>query len=639
MRNHVRKPLMNYFALALFFFIAICASQTLSAAVRLPKLISDRMVLQRDTELTIWGWANPGEKVTVRFRGNYYDAVTDSQGNWSLVLPPQKAGGPFILEVNEIIIRDVLVGDVWLCSGQSNQETPVARLVEKYPEINVSNNHMIRHYKVPTQNTIEDLKEDIPDGAKWYSATASDVMNWSALAYFYAQEAYAKYQIPIGMLNSSVGGTPIEGWISQEHLKEFPQYLFDKTAADNARKARMDKGAGKWQAEDLDDSDWATMTMPGFWRNKGLNARGVVWFRKDIEVPASMDGKHAKLYMGTLVNADSTFVNGHFVGNVTYQYPPRKYDIPAGVLHQGTNTVVVKLTDDSGGGGFVEDKIYKIVGDDVEIDLTGDWKYKVGVDLSGASQPGGGMGGRPGTGSAPNMRNAGSGYYNGMIYPIRHYQVKGAIWYQGESNAGRSKEYVGQLKALINNWRELWQMPQMPFLLVQLPNFQPKQAEPSESGWAGIREAQFKTALQVPYTAMAVTYDVGEWNDIHPLNKKDVAHRLFLGARKLVYGEKLVASGPMYKEMKIEGDKIIITFTETGSGLASNGSLKHFAIAGEDRKFVWADAMIRGNKVIVSHKEIKNPVAVRYAWSDNPEEANLKNKEGLLASPFRTDDW
>ncbi|MDL2208318.1 sialate O-acetylesterase [Parabacteroides sp. OttesenSCG-928-O15] len=630
---------MNYFALALCFFIAICASQTLSAAVRLPKLISDRMVLQRDTELTIWGWANPGEKVTVRFRGNYYDAVTDSQGNWSATLPPQKAGGPFILEVNEIIIRDVLVGDVWLCSGQSNQETPVARLVEKYPEINVSNNHMIRHYKVPTQNTIEELKEDIPDGAKWYSATASDVMNWSALAYFYAQEAYAKYQVPIGMLNSSVGGTPIEGWISQEHLKEFPQYLLDKTAVENARNAQMDKGAGKWQAENLDDSDWATMTMPGLWRDKGLNARGVVWFRKDIEVPASMDGKHAKLYMGTLVNADSTFVNGHFVGNVTYQYPPRKYDIPAGILHQGTNTVVVKLTDNAGGGGFVEDKMYKIVGDDVVIDLTGDWKYKVGLDLGDAPQFGGGMGGRPGVASGPNLRNVGSGYYNGMIHPIRHYQVKGAIWYQGESNSGRSKEYAGQLEALINNWRELWDMPEMPFLLVQLPNFQPKQPEPSESGWAGIREAQFKTALHVPYTAMAVTYDVGEWNDIHPLNKKDVAHRLFLGARKLVYGEKLVASGPMYKDMKIEGDKIIITFTETGSGLASNGPLKHFAIAGENRKFVWADAVIRGNKVIVSHKGIKNPVAVRYAWSDNPEEANLKNKEGLLASPFRTDEW
>ena len=301
-------------------------------------------------------------------------------------------------------------------------------------------------------------------------------------------------------------------------------------------------------------------------------------------------------------------------------YPPRKDDIPAEILKSGKNNITVRLTDRSGNGGFEKDKVYKIKGDDVEIDLTGEWKYNVGLNLKDAEQY---------NSRLRNLKSAGSGLYNGMIYPIRDYKVKGAIWYQGESNAGNTRNYFTLLNSLINNWRELYNSPEMPFLLVQLPNFMEKSANPQESGWAGIREAQLNIAKSVPNTALAVTYDVGEWNDIHPLNKKDVAKRLFLGARKIVYGEKVVSSGPLYKDMKIEGDKIIISFTETGSGLTSNGKpLIHFAIAGEDRQFVWADAIIKNNKIIVSSKEIKSPVAVRYAWSNNPEDANLNNKDG-----------
>ena len=239
-----------------------------------------------------------------------------------------------------------------------------------------------------------------------------------------------------------------------------------------------------------------------------------------------------------------------------------------------------------------------------------------------------------------NLKRVGSGLYNGMIYPLRDYRVKAAVWYQGETNAGNPAPYADYLKALITNWRELWQWPDMPFLLVQLPNFMEKKDRPTDSGWARIRDAQFRTALSVPHTELAVTYDVGEWNDIHPLDKKTVAHRLFLGARRLVYGEKVNASGPLYRDMQVDGDRIVLSFTETGRGLACRGKeLKHFAIAGEDRKFVWAKAVIRGNKVVVSSPEVKHPVAVRYAWSDNPSDANLCNKDGLLASPFRTDNW
>ena len=618
------------YVLTWLFVAALCVPQ-LSAKVRLPRLVSDRMVLQRDTELDIWGWADPGEKVTVRFQGRHYDTETGADGCWHVLLPPQQAGGPFVLEVNEIVIRDVLVGDVWLCSGQSNQETPIARLTDKFPEINVSNNHMIRHYKVPTQDVKGELREEIAGNAGWHSAIASDVMNWTALAYFFAQEAYEHTHVPVGMLVSSLGGSAIESWISQEHLKEFPQLLVDQAAFDSLKLARQDRGAGRWQLPECDDSDWATMTVPGYWRENGADIRGTVWCRKTFDVPASMAGRHARLYMGTMVDSDSVFVNGTFVGFTSYTYPPRKYDIPAGVLREGKNVIAVRLTANGGNGGFVKDKRYAIVGDEAEIDLTGTWRYKTGIDQSEVQRL---------SARLANLDRTGSGLYNGMIYPIRHYRVKGAIWYQGETNAGNPAPYADYLKALITNWRELWQWPDMPFLLVQLPNFMEKKDRPTDSGWARIRDAQFRTALSVPHTELAVTYDAGEWNDIHPLDKKTVAHRLFLGARRLVYGEKVNASGPLYKDMQVDGDRIVLSFTETGRGLACRGKeLKHFAIAGEDRKFVWAKAVILGNKVVVSSPEVKYPVAVRYAWSDNPSDANLCNKDGLLASPFRTDNW
>ena len=611
--------------------LLMCISQPLNAKIRLPKLISDCLVLQRDVPLKIWGWADVGEKVTIRLDGNYYETEADLNGDWLVTLPPHKAGGPFLLEVNEIAIRDVLIGDVWLCSGQSNQETPIHRLTEMFPEINVSNNHMIRHYKVPTQDSKEYLQEEIAGNAQWHSGVASEVMNWTALAYFYAVEAYEKTGVPQGMLVSSLGGSAIESWIGQEHLKEFPQLLLDKEALNGFEQAKKDKGEGKWNQWDWDDSDWKTMQMPGTWRENGLNVRGTVWMRKDFEIPESMEGRHAKLSMGTLVHNDAVFVNGVYVGSTGYEYPPRRYQIPVGVLRKGKNTIAVRLNAPAGNGEFIKDKPYKIIGDAAEIDLTGSWKYKVGLDMDDVT---------PYAERLKNRNNVGSGLYNGMIYPIRNYQVRGTIWYQGESNAGNTSRYAELVSSLIINWRELWNMPEMPFLLMQLPNFMQKHDKPTDSGWARIREAQLQAFKTIPNTTLAVTYDLGEWNDIHPLNKKDMAKRLFLGARKVVYGEKLVYAGPVYKDMKVEGNKIIITFTETGRGLmAKGGILKHFAIAGEDRQFVWADAVIRGNKVIVSSKDVKQPVAVRYAWSDNPEDANLCNKEGLLASPFRTDNW
>lgn len=617
---------MRIIAILFSFFIY----QHVVAKIRLPALISDRMVLQREVDLKLWGWADSGEKVTIRFQGKIYHTQPDAAGKWSVSLPPQQAGGPFLMEINEFVIRDILIGDVWLASGQSNMETPIMRLVDRYPEINVSNNHMIRYYKVPTQEVIQE-KEEIASDAKWYSATATDVINWTALAYFYAQEAYHHTGVPVGMLVVSKGGSTIQSWINQAHLKEFPALTVNKDALAVLENAAVDQGANKWYHADWDDRDWKIATVPSRWNETGLDVKGTVWYRKDFNLPPDMEGKHAKLYLGTMVDRDSVFVNGIFVGTTSYFYPPRKYNIPAGILKSGKNNITIRLTAHAIDGGFIPDKPYRMSSDEIEVDLRGEWKYKVGQDLNVLEQA---------KKQLPNLETMGSMLYNGMLYPLRDYEVKGVIWYQGESNAG-DPNYGKYLKALIANWRTTFQKVELPFLLVQLPNYAPKSVKPPvESGWARVREAQLQTALEVSKTALTVTYDLGEWNDIHPLNKKDLAYRLFLQARRLVYGEQVVSEGPLYKNMKIDGNKIVLFFHQSAGGLKSREHrLKHFAIAGEDKAYVWADAVIQGNTVIVSSNEVPNPVAVRYAWSDNPEEANLQNKEGLLASPFRTDNW
>lgn len=612
--------------------VTVFSVQTTLASIKLPAVVGDQMVLQRDIELKIWGWADPGEKITLRFRGNHYYTETDPQGKWSVKLPAQTYGGPFMMEINEIVIRDILIGDVWLCSGQSNMETPIKRLVERFPEINESNNHMIRYFKVPTQKSNRGPKEDIPSGERWHSAIASDVMNWTALAYFYAQESFQHQQVPVGMLVSSLGGSSIESWIDQKHLVDFPKLVAEQMAMDSLALAQQDQGYNLWTKSNFDDSAWPVMQVPGYLADQNINYQGVVYFRRSFEVPAQKEGRHAKLYLGTLVDSDSVFVNGHFVGATAYMYPPRLYDIPAGILRAGTNSITVRLRADQGNGGFTPAKSYQIKIDDVHIDLSGQWNYNTTLDMGVIDAL---------KRSVKDRDVIASSLYDGMIYPLKDYQVKGVIWYQGEANTADPGPYAKLLTRLIQNWRGLFSDPDLPFLIVQLPNFMAKQARPSESNWAWIRAAQSNVVGHVPHTALAVTYDLGEWNDIHPLNKKDMAKRLLLCARKIAYLEDILCAGPTYRSMHIQKDKIVISFDHIGKGLKSRDGhkLAHFAIAGENRTFMWAEAFIKGNEIIVSHPAIAHPKAVRYAWSDNPDDANLENKNGLLAAPFRTDNW
>jgi sialate O-acetylesterase len=638
--------------IVILLFLLMYVSLPMSGQVRLPRLISEGMVLQRDTRVKLWGWAANHEKVSIAFHDSVYQTTANDEGEWTVVLPALKAGGPFTMTIrasNTLAVKDILIGDVWVCSGQSNMELPMKRVSWIYgPYIATSENKFIRHFAVPQRYDFNTARKDLESGS-WQTTNPKTVLEFSAAAYFFGVELYNKYHVPIGLINASLGGSPAEAWLSEDALKEFPVHFNEAqkfkdqsliTQIESKDKTRIDawyallkqKDEGyrnplkPWFDPNADTSGWALMNVPGYWASTSLGpVNGVVWFRKEITIPVTMVGQPALLNLGRIVDADSVFVNGIFVGTISYQYPPRRYDIPPNVLHEGRNVIVVRVISNAGKGGFVLDKPYELVSNGVTIDLRGEWRYRLGAVMEPLA-------------SQTFIRWKPLGLFNGMISPLLHYAIKGVAWYQGESNAGRPEEYRKLLPALIRNWREQWNQGDLPFLIVQLPNFMDAKAEPSESNWALLREAQLQT-LSVPHTGMAVTIDIGEWNDIHPLNKIDVGKRLALAAGKVAYGdEHVVSSGPIYQSMKIDGNRIVLSFTNTGSGLnARGGDLKCFAIAGADKRFVWATAKFLSRTVVVWNDTIPEPKFVRYAWADNPAGANFYNNEGLPASPFRTD--
>jgi sialate O-acetylesterase len=639
-------------AIVAAFLILLFSSVTYSQ-ITLPRLVRDSMVLQRDTKLKIWGWASKGEKIKIKFNGKTTKTTTGRDGKWLVQLSPMKAGGPYAMEIsgkNKITLKDVLVGDVWFCSGQSNMvHQMILHNITYAEDIAKANYPQIRHFWIPTLTDLRGPREDLPMGY-WKWANPQDVNQFSAVAYFFARKIYEKYHVPIGLINASVGGTPIEAWTSEEGLKDFSslQNTIQKNKdtayvnstnraafANRTIRKEQDKGlsnALKWYDVNYVAKGWQTINIPGYWEDQGVkDLNGVVWYRREIDIPASMTGVPAKVFLGRIVDADFLYINGVQVGNTGYQYPQRRYSLAAGVLKPGKNIFVVRVINTSGKGGFVPHKPYYIEAGEQTIDLKGYWQYKVGEAYTPV---------RGGFAGGISAQNSPTALYNAMVAPAINYSIKGILWYQGETNERNASEYKNLLPALIADWRNKWGDENIPFLYVQLPNFMDAQYLPSESNWAVLREAALKT-LSIPNTGMAVTIDLGEWNDIHPDNKKDVGERLALAAEKIAYGKKdIVASGPLYQSFKIEGNKIIISFTNIGGGLISidDEELNQFAIAGADKKFVWAKAKIEGDKVIVWSDEVAKPLYVRYAWADNPFGANLYNKERLPASPFRTDE-
>lgn len=644
-----------FFCSNIFLLIFFIKVDNASAKVKLPYLISDGMVLQRDTDIKIWGWADHGENLTILFKDQQYSVKTNNKGQWELILEISHAGGPYKMEIhgedNIITLNDVWIGDVWLCSGQSNMETTMERVSPMFPEEfkNIPN-LPIRYFDVPDDYSFTEVKNDLKGGG-WAALNEENIMSFAAVAYFFSKRLHFEKDIPIGIINASVGGSPIESWLSEEHLKQFEddyeEAIFFQTPgvidsieqADQKKiKAWQDELKAKdlglkdpnnpWFSTQVEIDDWILMDsvdlLPA---DNGRPVNGVYWFRKVIIIDEShLPNADAKLLLGTLIDSDQAYVNGQLVGSTGYRYPPRRYTIPHGVLKEGKNVIVIRIVSERGRGGFVTEKPYQLHLDDQIIDLSTDWYYKQGAKLPSAP-------------SQTAIRFKPMGLYNAMIAPLSDVKIKGILWYQGESNTGKAVKYEKQLLTLIDGWRNLWDDPDLPFLYVQLPNFMSVSDVPQESDWAEFREVQRKT-LNIPNTGMAITIDVGEANDIHPLDKRSVGERLALQALKVAYGaEEGVFSGPLIEDAEFKDGKITLTFIEVGKGLQfksdTENSLNGFALAASDGKFVWAEArIVSNNKVEVWLPNIKSPKTIRYAWADNPESANLYNSANLPASPF-----
>ncbi len=623
----------------------------LTGEIQLGKLFTSGMVLQRGLEVPVWGWSAAGETIRITFAGKNYSGTVDADGKWMVRLPAMAAGGPYKMHViaksGEFLLEDVWVGDVWVCSGQSNMEWQVAISGNAAAEIAAANDPMIRHFKVPRSSA--KTPQDTLVGGEWQVASPQTVGGFTAVGYYFARELRKSVDVPIGLLNTSWGGSRIEPWMHANPLgMTNPETVIDEIRKEQEAFARQirselearvgplpDKDAGMdgdtplWAAPDLDDSDWDKIPAPVLWESdkyQGLD--GIGWYRGTFELSETEAANPVEIGVGKIDDSDITWVNGVKVGSMEMQYnKPRVYPVPVEALRPGVNHIAIRVEDTGGGGGIwgETDLMYLKTGNDVR-SLAGEWRFKVGAFISYNQIF---------DNQVPTI------LYNQMIHPILNFPIRGALWYQGESNAGPADAYKYRelFPKMIRDWRERWQVGEFPFLFVQLANFMAEDDQPAESDWAILRESQSAT-LAVPNTAQAVIIDIGDAVDIHPRNKQDVGLRLSLAARKLAYGEDRVYSGPVYKSQEIFKQKIAITFDHIGSGLKAKdkyGYLKGFAIAGADKKFVWAKAQIKGEKVYVWNEAVTAPVAVRYAWGNNPADANLYNAEGLPASPFRTD--
>ena len=512
-------------------------------AVRLPSVLGDGMVIQRNQPIKIWGWAEKGEEFNILWNGDTYAVTASEEGKWETVLPAMSAGGPHSMQIGDIVLEDILIGDVFLCSGQSNMELPVRRVTDMFAEeIAGYENTLIRHYAVPQTFDFNSAQDDTP-AASWKPCTQENVMDFSALAYFFAKELYKKTGVPVGLVNASWGGTPVEAWMSENALQPYPKYINEKRIYEDTDYLHRIKqlegedfhrwntaldqgdpglnGEVKWYSPELDDSDWKTVDMfSKEWGNDGLNpVGGSHWLRKSIRIPAEFAGKEAVIRMGCIVDADSVYVNGHFVGNTTYQYPPRIYRIPAGVLKAGINTVTVRVISNGGQPSFVPEKPYRIICGKKGFSLEGKWKYRQGAPMP----------------AAPSMmffHYKPVCLYNAMISPLRNMKFQGVLWYQGESNVERRNEYADLLTNMIKDWRGTFYDFDLPFYIVELAEFLHKSDEQGRQAWEEMRQVQAKAAKKATHAKLIKNEDLGEWNDIHPLNKKTLGKRIAKAAIK-----------------------------------------------------------------------------------------------------------
>ena len=636
----------------IFSAMAILIACSLYANVRLPKIFNDNMVLQRDHSIPVWGWADSKEKITVRFNQQTRVVTADKSGKWKIEFSAESAGGPFQLIItakNSITLSNILVGDVWVCSGQSNMEFQLKNSSGADNEIITANYPQIRQFEVPRVVSTQP-KDDLSEG-DWKICDPSTAGNFTAVGYYFAKLLHADLKIPIGLINTSWGGTHSETWTSRNAFENSDEYkemiaamrfldidslTKEKIVTTSKRLEKLQPSfspsaatINSWKTISFDDSHWPKMKVPGLWEQQVLgDIDGVVWFRKIIQVTAADAGKAAVIELGMIDDADICYVNGVNVGSTSSYNALRKYNIPTGILKEGNNVIAVRVMDSGGGGG-----IYGAAADiklhigSTKLLLSGEWSFQIEAIKIGSSV---------GPNSYPTL------LFNAMVHPLIPFAIKGAIWYQGESNASRAWQYRKAFPLMISDWRKSWDQGDFPFYFVQLATFNANNGDSRKgSTWAELREAQTLT-LSLPNTGMAVTTDIGNSKDIHPTNKQDVGKRLAAVALHQTYGKNNIYSGPTYQSFKLEGDKISVSFSNIGTGLTTNnkyGYLQGFEIAGADHQFHYARAYIDGDKVVVYHEGTTSPIAVRFGWADDTVDNNLFNQEGFPAGPFRTDNW
>ncbi len=622
------------------------------AQFKLARLFTDHAVLQRQKTLPVWGFTKPNETVVVTLASQTQRTKADTAGKWMVRFSPFEAGGPHKLVVvsakDSIVLKDILFGDVWLCSGQSNMEWTVGQTNNFTTEKKNADFGEIRHFRVDHEVTIEP-KKDLSAG-NWKICSLETVGEFTGVGYFFAREIYQKMKVPIGLLHSSWGGSQIESWISREgmltspELKEYAQKMpktWEEVDAYHDKKTRIQllgsditpsvEDEKKYFSGNFDISKWLTNSPMGQWDWKGIWAfRGNGYMARIVEIPASMVDVETTLALAENDSRNKIYINGELV-YAGIMKGVRKIIVPAKTWKAGQNQIMIKF------GNMIElpwyglglngspNDVY-VSGGNEKINIADNWKLMPSFADKHEY--------------VHSSNNAGTTIYNGMIAPLLPYAIKGALWYQGESNAGRAYQYRKTFPLMIQDWRQKWG-DNFPFYFVQLATYGGDQNSNQGSNWAELREAQTMT-LQLPQTGMAVTTDVGNPNDIHPTNKQDVGKRLAASALKFTYNQDVVPSGPMYESVNFQNDKAIISFKYTGSGLMVKnryGYLQGFEIAGDDKVFYYAKAEIQGDKVVVYHPKGMKPASVRYAWSDAPVEANLFNMEGFPACPFRTDDW
>ena len=643
----------------------LAVATTASAKVKLQPLFSSNMVLQQQTQAPIWGEAMAGKTVTVvtSWDNISYQAKADSKGRWQVKVKTPAAGGPYKITISDgkpTVLDNVMIGEVWICSGQSNMEMMMKDIKNSKEEIAATASHPnIRLLKVERETSRAPLDKFHAPGESWQVSSPEWAEEFSAVAFFFGREIEKYRNVPVGLIETCWGGTDAKSWTSHDFIEQLPDFnheannldsvfhaysdldqvykndwqrWFGDAAATEAKaNADMNGDILTWAAPSYDDTGWFDVSLPGFSEEPQLvNYDGMYWLRKSFDIPARWRGKALKLNMGMVDDHDQTFFNGKMIGHSVGVRTIRSYEIPATATRTDKGTVALRILDGGGGTGIYGFRGHLSIscGNDTML-IDGTWKGRCSVDIDHLPDTPKGQ---------ISYVNISTLLYNAMLAPIIPYAMRGAIWYQGEENAPRAYQYRELLPTMIRDWRHQWGYD-FPFYIVQLANYQPQLKEPNESDWAELREAQAMTT-RLENTAMSCTIDIGEADDIHPKNKQEVGRRLGLLARALTYGENIEYSGPVYKDYKMEACAIRLSFDHTTGGLkTSDGKrVRGFAVAGPDHKFHWADARIDGDEIVVSSSKVKLPVAVRYAWADNPD-CNVVNGEGLPMFPFRTDDW